>query len=205
MTDPFDTTIAAIARKLHAARGASNLSLDQLAKRSGVSKGSLVKLEQGQGNPSIAVLCQVASALGISLADLVSHSVQPEPVLFDPAAGKVLWQGPYGGSARLVAGTAGSDMVELWEWKMRPNERYDAAAHSKGTKEMVVVQSGKLGFSVGTSKVIVPAGGGLLATTDLPHSYWCEGARSVRFQMFVSERPSLSAVPKVSADVRRGQ
>jgi transcriptional regulator with XRE-family HTH domain len=186
----FDTTLDAIARRLAAARGAAKLTFDQLARRSDVSKGSLVKLEQGHGNPSIGVLCQVAAALGISLADLVSGAAGgPEPVAFDPAGGKVLWKGPHGGFARLVAGTSGADMVELWEWKLKPTERHEAAAHSKGTRETIVVVSGKLGFSLGGWKTSIPAGRGLLATTDLAHAYWCEGSRPVRFQMFVTERP----------------
>ena len=190
MTASFDTALDAIARRLMAARGAARLSLDQLAARAGVSKGSLVNMERGFGNPSIAVLCQVASALGISLADLVSDSNEQEPSEFDPAGGKVLWHGPHGGTARLIAGTSGADMVELWEWKLKPFERYEASAHSKGTREMIVVLSGKLGFSLGSWTTAVRAGRGLLATTDLAHSYWCVGAKSVRFQMFVSERPA---------------
>jgi transcriptional regulator with XRE-family HTH domain len=189
-TRTFDTTLEAIARRLATARGAARISFDQLAVRSGVSKGSLVKLEQGQGNPSIGVLCQVAAALGISLSDLVSDATTGlEPVEFDPQGGKILWQGPQGGFARLVAGTSGADMVELWEWKLKPKERYDAAPHSKGTREMIEVESGKLGFSINGWKGSIPAGRGLLATTDLAHSYWCEGSRPVCFRMFVAEWP----------------
>jgi hypothetical protein len=54
---------------------------------------------------------------------------------------------------------------------------------------MIVVLSGKLGVSIGQSEASIPAGRGILATTDLAHSYWCEGTKPVRFQMFVSERP----------------
>ena len=190
MTDTFDETIGAIAHKLTAARHAAKLSLDQLAARSSVSKGSLVKLEQGNGNPSIAVLCQVAAALGVSLADLVSHTSGREPAPeFDPEGGKVLWQGPHGGSARLVIGTSGAHMVELWEWKLKPRELYQAPPHSQGTRELLIVSSGKLGFSLGEWKTTIAAGRGLMATTGLAHAYWCVGARPVRFQMFVSEWP----------------
>ena len=167
----------------------AKLSLDQLAARSGVSKGSLVKLEQGNGNPSIAVLCQVAAALGVSLADLVSHSIGQEPAEFDPQGGKILWRGAHGGTARLIAGTSGAAMVELWEWHMKPGERHEAAAHSKGAREVITVTRGKLGFSLGGWNAVIVAGRGLLAATDLAHSYWCEGPRSVRFHMYVSEWP----------------
>src|ERR1700730_12202858 len=51
-------------------RRARRLSLDQLSARASVSKGMLVQIENGQANPSIAILCKVAAALGASVADL---------------------------------------------------------------------------------------------------------------------------------------
>ena len=49
-------------RRLRTAKG---WSLDQLAARSGVSKGMLVHLEQARTNPSLGTLCKVAETLGI--------------------------------------------------------------------------------------------------------------------------------------------
>lgn len=40
------------------------LTLDELSRRSGVSKGMLVEIEKGEANPSIAILCKVAAASG---------------------------------------------------------------------------------------------------------------------------------------------
>jgi redox-sensitive bicupin YhaK (pirin superfamily) len=132
--------------------------------------------------------------LGISLADLVSQSVEQKMMEFDPDGGKVLWRGSSGGYARLIVGTSGADMVELWDWRLRPGDRYDAVAHSKGTREVIVVLRGRLGVSIGSSTASIASGRGLLATTDLAHSYWCEGARPVHFQMFVSERPDRGSL-----------
>jgi transcriptional regulator with XRE-family HTH domain len=189
LTDGLPTALAAIARKLHAARSAAHLSLDELAARSGVSKGTLVSLEQGRGNPSVAVLCQVAAALGISLSALVDFAADPAPTPFDPAAGRIVWQGPRGGSARLVVAGPGPDMVELWQWTLPPGERYDAAPHSPGTREILLVQSGRLAVSAGAWSGIVAPGAGLLVTTDVAHAYWCEGRKPAVFQMFVAEWP----------------
>lgn len=190
VTDSFQATLATISRKLREVRKSVNLSLDDLSARSGVSKGSLVKLEGGQGNPGVAVLCQVAAALGISLADLVEHSSDSVPTGFDPAGGRVVWRGKNGGWARLVVGTPGPEMVELWEWELCPAERYEASAHSRGTRELILATRGKLGVSVGSWKGAIRSGQGVLITTDVEHSYWCEGSKPVRFRMFVAEWPA---------------
>jgi transcriptional regulator with XRE-family HTH domain len=133
LTDAF----TAIARKLHAARTTANLSLDELAARSGVSKGTLVSLEQGRGNPSVAVLCHVAVALGVSLAELVDYSAQPAPSEFNPGEGRVVWQGERCSFARLVIAGPGPNIVELWQWTLSSGDRYDAAPHSSGTREVI--------------------------------------------------------------------
>src|ERR1700724_3690813 len=83
-------------------RRARRLSLDQLSARASVSKGMLVQIENGQANPSITILCQVAAALGASVADLVQIAGE-RPVEGVPAAApRLLWRGPKGGTATLL-------------------------------------------------------------------------------------------------------
>jgi transcriptional regulator with XRE-family HTH domain len=192
LTGSLPLALASIALKLHGMRTAANLSLDELSARSGVSKGTLVSLEAGRGNPSVAVLCQVAVALGVSLAELVDFSTEPAPAEFDPAGGKVIWRGKRGSNARLIVGTSGPAMVELWQWKISPGDRYEASAHSPGTRELIQVECGRLGLAVGNWKGTVDAGKGMLLTTDVPHSYWCSGRNATLFRMFVAEWPGRS-------------
>ena len=69
-----DEVAAAIARNARELRTERQWSLDQLATRAGVSKGMLVQIEQARTNPSIATLCRLADAFGVSLAQLVELS-----------------------------------------------------------------------------------------------------------------------------------
>lgn len=62
----------AIARRISSLRKAQDYTFDELARRAGVSKGTLVQIEQERGNPSISTLCRLAAALGVSVADLVA-------------------------------------------------------------------------------------------------------------------------------------
>lgn len=47
------------------------LSLEELAKRAGISAGQLSRIENGSGNPTIEILLRIADALGLQLSDLV--------------------------------------------------------------------------------------------------------------------------------------
>ena len=70
MPDVPDITIA-VARTLQALRADRGWSLDQLAARSGVSKGVLVALEQGRSNPNLATLARIGDAFGVPVTQLV--------------------------------------------------------------------------------------------------------------------------------------
>ena len=68
---------AAVARNTRRLRTCRGWSLDQLASRSGVSKGMLVHLEGARTNPSLGTMCKIAETLGVSLAALVELHEAP--------------------------------------------------------------------------------------------------------------------------------
>ena len=104
------------------------LSQDELSRRAGVSKGMLVEIEKGSANPSIAILCKLAAALGLSVADIVNVTRAPAAYLIESQDIPTLWHGDRGGSARLLAGTRGPNMIELWRWEMAPGKPMHRAA-----------------------------------------------------------------------------
>jgi transcriptional regulator with XRE-family HTH domain len=185
--------IAVIAQRVAAFRKRQGLSLDQLAVRAGVSKGSLAGLEKATGNPSISLLCQTAAALGVSVSDLLASSSPRKAEAFALDGGKVLWRGPSGGTARLLFGTRGPIMFELWDWVIHPGERYEARAHSPGTKEILHAMKGRLRAVVDGEAFEIGPGQGLFMETDVPHAYFCAGKQAVRFRMTVVEMPHVSA------------
>ncbi|WP_250483273.1 helix-turn-helix domain-containing protein [Caballeronia sp. GaOx3] len=97
-------------------RKQQKLTLDALSRRSGVSKEMLVEIEKSAANPSIAVLFKIATALGVSVAEIVNVASSPAVRLVENHEIPTLWSGPKGGSVRLLAGTSGPSMIELWRW-----------------------------------------------------------------------------------------
>src|SRR3954469_7579865 len=131
--------IDVVSTRIRQRRSDRRLSLDRLASMAGVSKGLLVQIESGQANPSIATLCKVAAALGASVADLVQIAGQHPAEVLPAGAPRLLWRGPKGGSATLLVGSSGPDMLELWAWVLKPRERYEAQPHPHGTEELLHV------------------------------------------------------------------
>ncbi len=180
---------ATVARRVAGLRSASNLTFDALAARAGVSKGALVQIEQGNSNPSISTLCRLAVALGVSVADLVAPADEANAAvwLVEKNESRILWRGPHGGCAVLLAGTLGPDMLELWRWEMKPGEFWESSSHSKGTREIIHVTRGKLALQIDGKKTLVSAGSSAIALTDRPHTYANQTKSTVEFYMTVHE------------------
>ena len=178
---------AAVATQLKQHRKDKKLSLDELSRRSGVSKGMLVEIEKGSANPSIAILCKLAATLGISVADIVNVAKTPAVHLISPVDIPALWHGSAGGCARLLAGSSGPDMVELWRWEMQPGELFASPGHGVGTVERFYVEVGELTLKVGEQLLQIAAGNAAVASTAEPHHYANHGSSRLVFSMTVAE------------------
>ena len=168
-------------------RTAHGWTLDDLADRSGVSRRMLITIEHGEGNPSIATLLRISDALGVGLPVLVD--VERPHTLTVTAAGTapVLWRGPRGGRALLVAGTEPPDVVELWDWTLQPGEAHATEAHSAGTRELLLVLDGEVDLRVGDRTERLGVGDSVTFAGDVPHGYAtpAEAAASARFALTV--------------------
>ena len=87
----------------------------------------------------------------------------------------------------LLAGTTGPDMLEMWRWELKPGERFEASRHSRGTRELIHVTSGRLVLEVEGQGTIIAAGATAVALTDRPHAYSNPGKSPARFFMTVDE------------------
>lgn len=65
--------------RLRALRKARHRTLRTVAEAAGISEGYLSQIERGQANPSIATLQQIASALGLKVADLFGDDFASGP------------------------------------------------------------------------------------------------------------------------------
>lgn len=178
---------SSLGRRVAEARRKLGLSQDQLAARSGASKGTIVQIEQGRANPSITSLCRLAIALGMSVEDLVSEGAPADVPIAVSTRPKVLWKGPAGGRASLVIGARGPHMLELWQWQLGAGERYVSPGHSPGTREIVSVARGVLGIELAGVQHTLKAGAAAVYDADHPHTYIGRGRGLTMFTMVVEE------------------
>ncbi len=77
VAEPRHPALSALGRAVRARRTERELTLHALSDRAGVSERFLVQLEAGQGNISVARLCDVAAALGTSASELLRDAESP--------------------------------------------------------------------------------------------------------------------------------
>jgi transcriptional regulator with XRE-family HTH domain len=160
-----------IGERIRQHRTARGWTLDELADRSGVSRRMVINIEHGEGNPSIATLLRISDALGVGLPVLVDVE-RPRELTVTPAGqAPVLWRGPSGGQALLVAGTEPPDVVELWDWTLHPGEEHSSEAHSAGTRELLLVLEGRVDLRVGDRTDRLEAGDSAAFAGDVAHGY----------------------------------
>ncbi|GAB1437724.1 helix-turn-helix transcriptional regulator [Providencia sp.] len=114
MEKPNKTEIldSEIAHLLFKQRKSKNLTVNELAKRSGVSQAMISKVERGVSSPSANILSRLTSALGITLSQLFLEleSTQNSNVLIskqqywlDKNSGIIRWQlSPNGAKQELI-------------------------------------------------------------------------------------------------------
>ncbi len=133
-------------RRLRTRRG---LSLERLAKASGVSRAMLGQIELGRSAPTINVLWKIARSLDLPFAALISETpVTGSTVAMRRADAKIL----YRKTADFHQGPCfpfdSQRKVEFYELRLAPLGLAESEAHALGTTETLVVNRGQLDVEI---------------------------------------------------------
>jgi transcriptional regulator with XRE-family HTH domain len=184
---------AAVARNVRSNRTRLAWTLEDLAARSGVSKGMLSQVEQARTNPSVATICRLATALGVSIASLVEAPEVPSARVVRAEEAVTLWTGGHKGSAaRLLVGSGTSQQVELWDVRMVPGDGYGSEGHPSGTRELLLVIEGELTLELDGVPHRVGAGDAIAFVADRAHAYRNQGDVPLRYALSVIHRDQPS-------------
>ena len=190
-----DDVAATVGRNVRALRQQRRMTIDALAAASGVSRGTVIQIETARGNPSIATLCNLATALRVGVGSLGDGDAAPRVAVRRAEQAAPLWSSPAGSSAIFRIGTDPPDVVELWDWTRQPGDAFDGEAHPVGTAEVLSVLSGRLALRVGTSELELATGDTAMFEAHAPHRYASTAGEAVRFTMVVVQPGDAGLVP----------
>jgi transcriptional regulator with XRE-family HTH domain len=156
-----------IAQRLKGLRAERNWSLEELAKRSNVSRATLSRLENAEVSPTASVLGKLCAAYGMTMSRLM-HMVEDDfaPVIQRNA--QTVWTDPkIGFRRRSVSPPAQSLAGEALECELEPGTRitYDHSP-KPGLEHYLLLIEGQLNVRIGE------------------HSYDLQPGDCLRYQLF---------------------
>lgn len=171
-TAPEPELDALVGANLNAERTARGLSLDDLAREAGVSRTLLGQIELGRTVPSIGVIWKIAQALGVPFSTLLASAApRVGTTITQRATAKKLTSADGRFSSRALYPLGDAHAAEFYELWMAPHSREDAEPHRPGTRENLIVVSGKLELKVGNDSFHLEAGDAVNFSADQAHSY----------------------------------
>lgn len=179
-----------IGENLRRLRAETALSLDAVAKLSGVSKSMLGQIERGEVNPTISTMWRIANGLKVSFSSLVTRAqddseivtrTEVEPLVED--AGKVRNYPVFPFEAERG--------FEIYAVDIDGGGYLHADAHSAGTQEFITLHSGALSIRVGEDEHLLACGDSIRFKADAVHSYHNPGSVTAAMSMVI-------AYPRVS-------
>jgi XRE family transcriptional regulator, regulator of sulfur utilization len=159
-----------VADNLKERRRVAHLSLDELAKLSGVSRAALSQIETCKTNPSLSVLWKVAVGLKIPFAELIGESRESVSLLRRNEA-QVLKSVDGMMESRPLARSGAGPGVEVYELRLAGHGSHSSEPHAPGTRELITVVQGSLKMSVGEETYVLGVGDSLVFAADQLHVY----------------------------------
>jgi XRE family transcriptional regulator, regulator of sulfur utilization len=177
-----------VGARVRALREAMDLSLRDLAERSGVSAPMLSQVERGDTSPTLAVAERIAAGLELSLSQLLR---------LDEADGVSVVRA----SERRTAGRRGhryevltpplpGQRAEVSLHTLKPEATTggpdDPPMHEPGSRETAVVAEGRLRLVYGGVEYELGEGDTVTFDSDLPHHFENPGHEPARFYAIVA-------------------
>jgi transcriptional regulator with XRE-family HTH domain len=169
-----------ISRNVAQHRRAMDLSQQELADRSQLSRRMISLIEGGECNVSLATLGHIAAALDLTFLELVSEPERQARQV--PERGLRLWEGGSPGTrVDLLQSFPASRTVELWRWTIAPGDRYQGEPDLAGYLEMVYVVRGELSLQLEDGERRLKAGESCAFPSDRSYAFVNAGKGSLSF------------------------
>lgn len=166
-----------IGANLRRLRHQQGLSLENLAKNSGVSRAMLGQIETGKSVPTITLVWKVARALGIPATTLM---VDPETVSFSlvrRSENRLLTMSDGRFVLRPLSASSYKQPFDFYEFHIAAGHNEKLEALPAGTHATLVMTSGTIVVSIANETAAeIDNGDAILFQPDSPHSFFNPGS-----------------------------
>ena len=160
------TELVQIAPRLRQLRKKRDITLDELAQATGISKSTLSRLESGQRKPSLELLLPIVAALSVSLDEIVTS-----PRIDDP---RVPQKSTRSDGRILTPLSQHHGEPQAFKITIPATDR-EPTLRTHGGYEWIYVLSGRLRMVLGEHDIIMGAGEAAEFDTKNPHWFGSAG------------------------------
>jgi transcriptional regulator with XRE-family HTH domain len=171
-----------LAQRIAALRAGSGLSLQELAQRSGVSRSMISQIERCETNPTALVLDRLASALGVTLTQLLEPAGNASPL--SRREQQLVWQDPATGYERRSVSPPGHpSRLRLIEVIFPAGARiaYEPNAAPVPIDQQVWLLQGQMQITLSGQVHALHKGDCLAMTINQPIVFFNPGAKAARY------------------------
>ena len=161
-----------LAKRLRKARKSKDLSLEAMAKLSGVSRSMLSQIERGESSPTVATLWSLTRALQVDFAGLLDADAADSTIMEVMRAHRtptIDSQGE-GCRIRILSPPDQAGQLEVYEIKFAANGALISEPHRHGCREHLSVLEGVLKVTAGEENVDVNEGDTVRYAADCKHA-----------------------------------
>ncbi|WP_050930137.1 helix-turn-helix domain-containing protein [Aestuariivita boseongensis] len=170
MTDDLDPVLSQLPARLKEARRAQGLSLDAVAKLSGVSRSMVSQIERGESSPTIATLWNLTRALQVDFAGLLEDA-SPQEQIETIRADQRPTIDKRGAGCRIfiLSPPEEAGAHELYELHFSEGGFLESAPHRRGAREQLTVIDGEIALVSGEAEEVLRSGDTARYAADVPH------------------------------------
>lgn len=163
-----------LAASLREARKARGLSLEAVAKLSGVSRSMVSQIERGESSPTVATLWNLTQALQVDFAGLLEGRPSPGIQVVRAEAAPVIGGRGRDLVIRILSPAEAVGEHEVYDLSFGSGGALVSDPHSPGCRESLTVISGQIRVVSGDEESRLGAGDTARYPADRPHEIHAE-------------------------------
>lgn len=180
----MDSMNAIVAKNTKRLREENKLSMDELAKLSGVSKSMLAQIERGDGNPTISTLWKISNGLKVPFDALtvrpksayeIVKTAEVQPLLEDGGRVKNYSLFPDDENRRFA----------VYYLELARESYWESEPHLKGTIEFITIFAGTIEIHADGQQFAVGESESIRFKADTVHSYRNVGEETAILHMIL--------------------
>lgn len=182
---------ADVGAKIRKVRQGKSITLQTLARRTGLTTGYLSKIERDLANPPIATISRIAAALGVRITDFLEDPVPDgrlSIVLPDQRKALTRDGSIFGYHYESLAYKLPDKIMEPFLITLVPHATDDTLFSHDG-EELMFVLEGTMEFTFGQERHLLEKGACVYFDSSVSHRGQCVGDKEAKVLVVIASRP----------------